>query len=98
MRAARLHQFGTSPVIDDIDIPTRESGQTLVRIDAAALGHLDITVASGNFGVKPNLPHIGGTDGAATVIESDTYEPGTRLLVRGGGVGLFKTVAGLSIW
>jgi NADPH:quinone reductase-like Zn-dependent oxidoreductase len=90
MRAARLHQFGTSPVIDDIDIPTRESGQTLVRIDAAALGHLDITVASGNFGVKPNLPHIGGTDGAATVIESDTYEAGTRLLVRGGGVGLFK--------
>ncbi|MCL2534562.1 MAG: zinc-binding dehydrogenase, partial [Nocardiaceae bacterium] len=60
------------------------------RIDAAALGHLDMTVASGTFDVRPSLPHIGGTDGAGTVVESDTFEPGTRVLVRGGGVGLFK--------
>ncbi|MFC9763717.1 zinc-binding alcohol dehydrogenase family protein [Rhodococcus jostii] len=90
MRAARLHNFGQAPVIDEIDIPTRETGQTLVRIDAAALGHLDMTVASGKFNVKPPLPHIGGTDGAATVVESDTFAPGTRVLVRGGGIGLFK--------
>lgn len=90
MRAARLHSFGQAPVIDEIDAPTRESGQTLVRIDAAALGHLDMTVASGNFDVRPSLPHIGGTDGAGTVVESDTFEPGSRVLVRGGGIGLFK--------
>ncbi|WP_420880597.1 quinone oxidoreductase family protein [Rhodococcus sp. (in: high G+C Gram-positive bacteria)] len=90
MRAARLHSFGQAPVVDDVDVPARDSGQTLVRIDAAALGHLDMTVASGNFDVRPALPHIGGTDGAGTVVESDTFEPGTRVLVRGGGVGLFK--------
>ncbi|MEU7631308.1 zinc-binding dehydrogenase [Nocardia sp. NPDC049220] len=90
MRAARLHSFGQSPVIDEVDIPTRAAGQTLVRIDAAALGHLDMTVASGKFNVKPSLPHIGGTDGAATVVESETFAPGTRVLVRGGGIGLFK--------
>lgn len=90
MRAARLHSFGQPPVIDEVDVPSRDSGQTLVRIDAAALGHLDMTVASGNFDVRPSLPHIGGTDGAGTVVESDTFEPGTRVLVRGGGIGLFK--------
>lgn len=90
MRAARLHSFGQAPVIDEVDVPAREAGQTLVRIDAAALGHLDMTVASGNFDVRPQLPHIGGTDGAGTVVESDTFEPGTRVLVRGGGIGLFK--------
>ncbi|EME14405.1 quinone oxidoreductase family protein [Rhodococcus triatomae] len=90
MRAARLHSYGQAPVIDEIDAPTRGSGQTLVRIDAAALGHLDMTVASGNFDVRPTLPHIGGTDGAGTVVESDTHAPGTRVLVRGGGIGLFK--------
>ncbi|GAF48754.1 quinone oxidoreductase family protein [Rhodococcus wratislaviensis] len=90
MRAARLHSFGQAPVIDDIDTPARKSGQTLVRIDAAALGHLDMTVASGKFNVQPPLPHIGGTDGAATVVESDTFASGTKVLVRGGGIGLFK--------
>ncbi|WP_430334500.1 quinone oxidoreductase family protein [Rhodococcus sp. ACT016] len=90
MRAARLHSFGQAPVIDEVDVPTREPGQTLVRIDAAALGHLDMTVASGNFDVRPQLPHIGGTDGAGTVVESDTFEPGARVLVRGSGIGLFK--------
>ncbi|RVW07045.1 zinc-binding alcohol dehydrogenase family protein [Prescottella agglutinans] len=90
MRAARLHSFGQAPVIDEVDVPARAAGQTLVRIDAAALGHLDMTVASGNFDVRPQLPHIGGTDGAGTVVESDAFEPGTRVLVRGGGIGLFK--------
>lgn len=90
MRAARLHSFGQSPVLDEVELPRREPGQTLVRIDAAALGHLDMTVASGNFNVRPALPHIGGTDGAGTVVESETFAPGTTVLVRGGGIGLFK--------
>ncbi|MFQ6398828.1 quinone oxidoreductase family protein [Nocardia sp. KC 131] len=90
MRAARLHNYDQAPIIDEIETPARSAGQTLVRIDAAALGHLDITVASGTFNIRPTLPHIGGTDGAGTVIESDTLAPGTRVLVRGGGIGLFK--------
>ncbi|WP_280433922.1 quinone oxidoreductase family protein [Nocardia carnea] len=90
MRAARLHEFGRDPVIDEIDAPARGLGQTLVRVDAAALGHLDLTIASGTFDIRPDLPHIGGTDGAGTVVESETFAPGTRVLIRGGGIGLFK--------
>ncbi|RRQ27021.1 zinc-binding alcohol dehydrogenase family protein [Rhodococcus sp. Eu-32] len=90
MRAALLHTYGESPVVEDIDVPVREPGRSLVRVDAAALGHLDLTVASGTFGVKPTLPHIGGTDGSGTVVESDTLPIGSRVLVRGKGIGLFK--------
>lgn len=90
MRAALLHNYGESPVVGDVDVPLRQSGKSLVKVDAAALGHLDITVASGTFGVKPNLPHIGGTDGAGTVVESDSIPIGSRVLIRGKGIGLFK--------
>lgn len=90
MRAARLHEFGQSPTVDDVDIPVRETGQSLLKVEAAALGHLDISVASGTFDIKPTLPHIGGTNAAAIVVESDSIAVGTRVLVRGGGIGLFK--------
>ncbi|WP_072803181.1 quinone oxidoreductase family protein [Rhodococcoides yunnanense] len=90
MRAAVLHAYGESPVVEEVDTPIRAEGETLVKIEAAALGHLDMTVASGTFGVKPTLPHIGGTDGAAIVVESDTFEIGSKVLVRGRGIGLFK--------
>jgi len=90
MRAAVLKTYGESPVLADVDTPVASPGRSLVRIDAAALGHLDITVASGTFGIKPDLPHIGGTDGVGTVVESDSLPVGTRVLVRGKGVGLVK--------
>lgn len=90
MRAAVLKNYGDDPVVEEVDLPVASPGRTLVRIDAAALGHLDITVASGTFGVKPSLPHIGGTDGVGTVVESDTLSVGARVLVRGKGIGLVK--------
>ena len=32
-------------------------------MEAAALSHLDLTVAGGEFGVHPDLPYIGGLEG-----------------------------------
>ncbi|XGU18780.1 hypothetical protein ACETU7_25225 [Rhodococcus sp. 3Y1] len=58
MRAARLHQFGTSPVIDDIDIPTRESGQTLVRIDAAARSAISTSPSRAETSESSRTCHI----------------------------------------
>lgn len=43
-------------------------GETLVRMEAAALGHLDLTVAGGEFGIRPDLPYIGGLEGAGVVV------------------------------
>lgn len=90
MRAIRFHQWGTAPTVDDIAAPERAAGQTLVRVDAAAISHLDLSVASGNFGMKPSLPYVGGVEGSGTVLESDDMSPGTRVLLRGKGLGLLR--------
>lgn len=88
MRAARLHRFGEHPVVEETPLPSRCAGESLVRIEAAAVSHLDATVASGKFTVVPTLPHIGGTDGVGEVLESDEFAKGTKVLIRGGGIGL----------
>ncbi|GAB3480968.1 quinone oxidoreductase family protein [Amycolatopsis cihanbeyliensis] len=90
MRAARIHAFGADPVVEEVPTPKRNPGQSLVRIEAAALSHLDMTVTSGQFELRPELPHVGGTDGTGVVVASDTFEAGTRVLVRGAGIGLVK--------
>lgn len=65
MRAIRFHQWGTAPAVDNIAAPERAPGETLVRVNAAAISYLDLTVSSGNFGMKPSLPHVGGIEGSA---------------------------------
>lgn len=90
MRAARIHSWGQSPVVEDVEIPTPVTGEALVRVEAASVAHLDVTVASGDFGIKPTLPYTGGVEGSGVVVESATFETGTRVVLRGGGLGLFK--------
>lgn len=90
MRALRVHDWDTTPTIDDVPTPVRAEGETLIQVEAAAAGRLDLTVASGTFGVTPALPCVPGTDGSGIVVESETFEPGTRVAVRGAGVGLTR--------
>ena len=89
MKAVRLHEFGGRPTLDEV--PEPEGGETLVRVEAAAVAHLDLTVASGSFHMTPSLPHIGGVEGCGTVVSSDVHEPGTRVMLRGGGLGLVRS-------
>lgn len=88
MRAARFHTFGGAPVVDEVATPLRGFGETLVRMEAAAVSHLDLTVAGGDFRIRPQLPHIGGLEGAGVVLESEVHEIGALVAVRGGGLGL----------
>jgi NADPH:quinone reductase len=90
MRAVRIHDWGTAPRLDDVPAPAPGDGETLVRVEAAAVAHLDLTVASGRFDFKPELPYVGGVEGCGTVVSSDGYEPGTRVTLRGGGLGLVR--------
>jgi len=90
MRAARVHAWGQPPVVEEVERPAPGDGETLVRVEAAAVAHLDVTVASGTFGIKPELPYTGGVEGCGTVVESDTLEPGTRVVLRGGGLGMLR--------
>ena len=93
MRAVRFHAWGTAPVVDEVPEPVRKPGEVLVQVDAGAVAHLDVTVASGEFGLKPNLPYIGGVEGAGTVLEADEdsgLAPGTQVVLRGGGLGIVR--------
>jgi NADPH:quinone reductase len=90
VRAVRIHEWGTPPTVDEVPEPVPGNGETLVRVEAAAVAHLDLTVASGKFRLKPDLPYIGGVEGCGTVVASDAHEPGTRVMLRGGGLGLVR--------
>jgi NADPH2:quinone reductase len=90
MRALRLHEWGAGPVVEDVPSPTVKEGETLVRVEAAAVSHLDLTVASGTFDLKPQLPYVGGVEGCGVVVSSPVHEPGTRVVLRGGGLGLLR--------
>lgn len=87
MRAVQFHAWGSAPTLDEVPDPVLVEGETLVRVEAAPIGHLDLTIASGSFGITPDLPHIGGTGCVGRVVASPDYAPGTRVLVRGAGIG-----------
>jgi NADPH2:quinone reductase len=64
VRAAVLHEHGTTPRVGDFDDPRERSGCALVSVSAAGLHHLDLHKASGTFYMgPPPLPSVVGTDG-----------------------------------
>ena len=69
MKALVFHQHGDADVLSVEETPTPEpaSGEVQVRVQAAALNHLDVWVRKGWPGLRLDMPHIGGADGAGTV-------------------------------
>ena len=90
MRAVRFHAWGSTPQLDDVDLPVPAPGETLVQVEAGAVGHLDLTIASGDFQLKPSLPYIAGVEGSGVVLASGHLAPGTRVLLRGAGIGMLR--------
>lgn len=88
MRAARVHAWGSPPVVEEVAPPSPRPGETLVAVSAAAVGHFDLTVARGQFHPSPPLPYVPGTDGAGRVVTSEFYPSGAPVRIAGGGVGL----------
>jgi NADPH:quinone reductase-like Zn-dependent oxidoreductase len=69
MKATLFRQHGGPEVLEDTDFPTPEpkAGEILVRLHAAALNRMDVMVRNGWQGLKLELPHINGADGAGEV-------------------------------
>ena len=70
MKAVLFRQHGGPEVLEYTDFPTPEPkpGEALVRLHAAALNRMDVMVRNGWPGIKLELPHINGADGAGEVI------------------------------
>lgn len=70
MKAVLFHQHGGPEVLKYTDFPTPEPGpdEVLVKLYAAALNHMDVLVRNGWPGLKLEMPHINGADGAGKIV------------------------------
>jgi len=85
VRAARVHELGASPTLDDIPEPEASEGRTAVRVRAVALNPLDLSVGAGRFyGGHPPLPYVAGCE--AVVERND----GSRAWFFGDGAGVAR--------
>ncbi len=87
MKTILFHQHGGPEVLEYADFPTPEpkAGEVLVRLHAAALNRMDIFVRNGWQGLKLELPHINGADGAGEIaaLGSDVsgFSTGERVVI-----------------
>lgn len=91
MRAALITRFGWGPSIEQVPVPVAGPGELLIRVKAAVVSHLDATVATGTFPVRPNLPYIPGVEGAGTVVDTsgvDGFHQDQKVRLYGAGLGL----------
>jgi NADPH:quinone reductase-like Zn-dependent oxidoreductase len=70
VKAVLFRQHGGPEVLEYADFPTPEPkpGEALIRLHAAALNRMDVMVRNGWPGLKLELPHINGADGAGEVV------------------------------
>ncbi|HEX7863453.1 MAG TPA: zinc-binding alcohol dehydrogenase family protein [Variovorax sp.] len=87
MKAVRIHGFDAVPVLEEIADPIARPGRTIVRMEAATVGHIDRTVWRGSFLRHPPLPYTPGVEAAGVVIASERYGVGKRVWLRGSGLG-----------
>ncbi|MCC7118819.1 MAG: zinc-binding dehydrogenase [Anaerolineales bacterium] len=87
MKAVLFNQHGGPEVLQYADFPTPEpkAGEVLVRLRAAALNRMDVFVRNGWPGLKLELPHINGADGAGEVAALGAgvtdFQPGERVVI-----------------
>lgn len=69
MKATVFEEFGAADVLVAREVPTPVPGadEVLIRLEWAALNHLDLDIRSGVSGMAVRLPHIPGTEGVGTI-------------------------------
>ncbi|RZL65786.1 MAG: zinc-binding alcohol dehydrogenase family protein [Variovorax sp.] len=87
MKAIRVSAFGAAPVLAEVAEPVARPGRTIVRMEAATVGHIDRTVWRGMFLRHPPFPYTPGVEAAGTVVAGGPYAVGQRVWLRGSGLG-----------
>ncbi|SNR50743.1 NADPH:quinone oxidoreductase family protein [Blastococcus mobilis] len=73
MRAWRVHELGDPSKVmslDEVEQPTPDEGQVLVRVRAAALNFPDVLMAMGMYQEKPPLPYTPGVELCGEIVET----------------------------
>ncbi len=99
MKAVRVSEFGGPEMlkIQDVPDPKPDSGQVLVRVEAAGINPVDTYIRSGTYARKPRLPYTPGTD-AGGVIEAvgpnvKHFKVGDRVYTNGSLTGVCAELA-----
>jgi NADPH2:quinone reductase len=87
MKAVRVHALNAPPVLENIPEPVALAGRTIVRMEAATVGHIDRTVWRGSFLKHPPFPYTPGVEAAGVVVEGARFAKGQRVWLRGSGLG-----------
>ena len=92
MTALRVHAFGELPRLEEVVVPEVGPEDVLVELASSVVSHHDLTVAGGDFPVRPDLPYIPGREGAGRVVQAgadvDVSRIAAGMLVRVYGGGL----------
>jgi NADPH2:quinone reductase len=93
VKAVRIHKYGGPEVLVYEDVPTPEPGpkQILVRVAAATVNPVDVSVREDRFPTPKQPPKTLGSDGAGVVEqvgeEITNARPGDRVAFSGLGIG-----------
>src|SRR5262245_46237472 len=81
MRAAVFFAHGGPEVLEvrEVETPTPGPGEVQVRVATCALNHLDLWVRRGLPGLRLELPHWSGSDGAGTIAALGAGARGVRV-------------------
>src|ERR1700733_4714776 len=71
MHAVTMREYGGADVLryEDLPDPQVKEGEVLVRVEAAALNHLDIDLREGTSRLPLELPHVLGCEGVGRIEE-----------------------------
>ncbi len=91
MRALAISEYGGPEVARVVTLPDPQPGrgEVVVRVEAAALNHLDLWTLSGSLGIEHHFPHVLGADGAGEIVAVGEdvptgLRPGARVMINGG--------------
>ena len=87
MRSVRVSCFAEPPAIELLSDPKPKPGYSIVRVEAATVGHIDRTIWSGAFLRHPPLPYTPGVEGSGVVVDGEKFTAGARVWLRGAGLG-----------
>jgi NADPH:quinone reductase-like Zn-dependent oxidoreductase len=85
VRAARLHELGGTPRVDEVDAP---EGPNVIAVTAAGLNPVDVSIGNGRFyGGSPQTPYVIGSEAVGKAAG------GRRVWFRGSGGALAEQAA-----